>query len=83
MHTTISQILYPNRQAFFDRLALSLPLQPAIKIGPVTSFKRSAQTRIAPSAKGGPDTDIVHGRTKHAGKAKTFDNAATGDVLAQ
>jgi hypothetical protein len=34
MHTTISQILYPNRQAFFEKLALSLPSQPAIKIGP-------------------------------------------------
>jgi hypothetical protein len=33
MHTTISQILYPNRQAFFEKLALSLPSQPAIKIG--------------------------------------------------
>jgi len=34
MHSTISQILYPNRQAFFEKLALSLPPQPAIKIGP-------------------------------------------------
>jgi hypothetical protein len=35
MHTTISQMLYPDRQAFFKKLALSLPPQPAIKIGPV------------------------------------------------
>lgn len=34
MHATISQILYSNRQAFFENLALSLPSQPAIKIGP-------------------------------------------------
>jgi hypothetical protein len=34
MHTTIGQIAYPNRQAFFERLALNLPAQPAIKIGP-------------------------------------------------
>jgi hypothetical protein len=34
MHPTISQMLYPNRQAFFEKLALSLPPQPAIKIGP-------------------------------------------------
>ena len=34
MHTSINQMLYPNRQAFFEKLALSLPLQPAIKIGP-------------------------------------------------
>jgi len=34
MHTTISQMLYPNRQAFFEKLELSLPPQPAVKIGP-------------------------------------------------
>jgi hypothetical protein len=34
MHTTISQLLYPDRQAFFEKVALSLPPQPAIKIGP-------------------------------------------------
>jgi hypothetical protein len=34
MHTTISQMLYPDRQAFFEKLAQSLPPQPAIKIGP-------------------------------------------------
>jgi hypothetical protein len=34
MHTTISQMLYPDRQAFFEKLALSLPPQPAIRIGP-------------------------------------------------
>jgi hypothetical protein len=34
MHPTISQMLYPDRQAFFAKLSLSLSLQPAIKIGP-------------------------------------------------
>jgi hypothetical protein len=34
MHTTISQMLYPDRKTFFEKLALSLPPQPAIKIGP-------------------------------------------------
>src|SRR5437016_13434323 len=34
MHPTISQMLYPDRQAFFEKLALGLPPQPAIKIGP-------------------------------------------------
>ena len=34
MHTTISQMLYLDRQAFFEKVALSLPPQPAIKIGP-------------------------------------------------
>jgi hypothetical protein len=27
-------MLYPDRQAFFEKVALSLPPQPAIKIGP-------------------------------------------------
>jgi hypothetical protein len=27
-------MLYPDRQAFFEKLALSLPPQPAIKTGP-------------------------------------------------
>ena len=34
MHPTISQMFYPNRQAFFAKLSVSLPLQPAITIGP-------------------------------------------------
>src|SRR5436190_23556330 len=34
MHTTISQMLYPHRRTFFEKVALSLPPQPAIKIGP-------------------------------------------------
>jgi hypothetical protein len=34
MQTTISQMLYPDRRAFFEKVALSLPPQPAIKIGP-------------------------------------------------
>ena len=34
MHPTISQMFYPDRQAFFAKLSLSLSLQPAIKIGP-------------------------------------------------
>ena len=34
MHTSINQMLYPDRQAFFEKLALSLPPRPAIKIGP-------------------------------------------------
>ena len=34
MNATINQISYPDRQAFFEKLALSLSSQPAIKIGP-------------------------------------------------
>jgi len=34
MHPTISQMFYPDRQAFFAKLSVSLSLQPAIKIGP-------------------------------------------------
>ena len=35
MHPTISQMFYPDRQAFFSKLSMSLSLQPAIKIEPV------------------------------------------------
>ena len=34
MHPTISQMFYPDRQAFFTKLSLSLSLQPAIKTRP-------------------------------------------------
>ena len=34
MQSTISQMFYPDRQAFFAKRFLSLSLQPAIKIGP-------------------------------------------------
>ena len=34
MNATINQMFYPDRRAFFERLALNLSLQPAIKIGP-------------------------------------------------
>jgi hypothetical protein len=34
MHTMIGQISYPDRQIFFEKLALNLPAQPAIRIGP-------------------------------------------------
>jgi hypothetical protein len=49
MHTTISQILYPNRQAFFEKLALSLPSQPAIRIGlapPPTGLPRAGSRNM-------------------------------------
>jgi hypothetical protein len=34
MNKTISQMFYPNRRAFFERIATSLSLQPMVKIGP-------------------------------------------------
>ena len=34
MHTSINQMFYPDRRAFFEKLALRLPPEPAIKIGP-------------------------------------------------
>ena len=34
MHPTISQMFYPDRQAFFSKVCLNLSRQPAIKIGP-------------------------------------------------
>ena len=38
MHTTIGQIAYPNRQAFFEKLALHLP-------APLPSGKRRLGSR--------------------------------------
>lgn len=47
MNTTISQIAYPLRQAFFEKLALRLSPQPAIKIGlvPLSSGERRLGSR--------------------------------------
>jgi|GEM_PF-2887493 hypothetical protein len=83
MQSTISQILYPNRQAFFEKLALSLPSQPAIRIGPAPLPSGIRSGRIAKYAKGRTDTDIVLGATKYAGKTESCDNAPTGAVLEQ
>jgi hypothetical protein len=33
METTISQILYPDRQAFFERLAANLNSKPTLRFG--------------------------------------------------
>ena len=45
-------MLYPDRQAFFEKLALSLPPQPAIKIGPapMPSGEHKQGLRIARKA---------------------------------
>ena len=80
MYATIRQILYPNRQAFFKKLALNLPSQPAIRISPapLPSGARRAGSRNMRKA-----VPAVLGPTKHAGKAEALDKAATGDVLEQ
>jgi hypothetical protein len=69
MHTTISQMLYPDRQAFFEKLALSLPPQPAIKIGPAPMPSAEHKTRIAGYAKGGakPGTSNSHAIQRKCG----------------
>ena len=65
MHPSINQMLYPDRQAFFEKLALSLPPQPAIKIGPAPMPGGEHKTRIAGYAKGGAGAEAEHGVTKH------------------
>jgi hypothetical protein len=34
MNKTISQLLYPNRRTFFERIAISLSSQPMIRLAP-------------------------------------------------
>src|SRR6267154_673174 len=70
MRAMISQIPYANRQAFFARVALSLPLQPAIRIGPAPLPGGTAQARISEYAKGGPDRNVEHGAKRHGRHAK-------------
>jgi len=55
MYLTISQILYQNRRAFFEKLAQSLPSQPAVKDWTSASPDWKAQARIAQYAKSGAD----------------------------
>ena len=75
MHTSINQMLYPDRQAFFEKLALSLPPQPAIKIGPVPMpcakhnrglriMRKAVPTQRLSTAQRSME---AHGATKHAG----------------
>jgi len=58
-------MLYPDRQAFPEKLALSLPPQPAIKIrpAPMPSGERKQGLRIC--VEGGAGTAAEHGATKH------------------
>jgi len=65
MHTTIGQIAYPNRQAFFEKLALNLPAQPAIKIGPAPLPSGGRRLGLRNIAEGGADGDVEHGTTEH------------------
>lgn len=71
MHSRSSQILYPNRQAFFEKLALSLPPQPAIKIGPAPLPSGDRRDRIAGCAESG-HRDVEHGAKKHVYESKHF-----------
>jgi hypothetical protein len=51
-------MFYPNRRAFFQRLALSLSLQPALKIG------------LAEPAQRGAGGEAKHRAAEHEGKLK-------------
>lgn len=70
MHTTIGQIACPNRQAFFERLALNLPAQPAIKIGPAPLPSGGRRPRVEEYAEGGADGDVEHGTTEHGAEPR-------------
>lgn len=70
MHTTIGQIAYPNRQAFFERLALNLPAQPAIKIGPAPLPSGGQRLGSRNMRKAGADGDVEHGTTEHGAEPR-------------
>jgi len=65
MHTTIGQIAYPNRQAFFEKLALNLPAQPAIKIGPAPLPSGERRLGSRNMRKAVPDGYVEHGTTEY------------------
>jgi hypothetical protein len=73
MHTTITtigQIAYPNRQAFFEKLALRLPAHPAIKIGPAPLPSGGRRARVAEYVEGGAAGYVDHGTTEHGAYPK-------------
>jgi hypothetical protein len=63
---TIGQMFYPDRQAFFERLARTLPQQPAIKFAPapLPSGQRSPGSRNLWKAI--PARERYDGRLVHA-----------------
>jgi plastocyanin len=72
MHLTVSQSSYPNRQAFFEKLGLSLPPQRVIAIGPAPLPSGQAPARVAKYAEGGTHPDVGHGAKKHLYESKHF-----------
>ena len=68
MHPTISQMFYPNRQAFFAKLSVSLPLQPAITIGPAPLPGGEHRPGPHKYAEGSANGDAVQRATKHEGE---------------
>jgi hypothetical protein len=58
-------MLYPDRQAFFEKLALSLPPQPAIKIGPAPMPSGEHKQGLRIMRKAVPGAAAEHGATKH------------------
>ena len=51
MRTTVSEIFRPDRDAFFARVALSLPSRPAIKIRPAPLSTRRKSINERPRQK--------------------------------
>jgi len=58
-------MLYPDQQAFFEKLALSLPPQPAIKIGPAPMPSAEHKQGLRVVRKAVPAQEAEHGATKH------------------
>jgi hypothetical protein len=58
-------MLYPDRRAFFEKLALSLPPQPAIKIGPAPMPSAEHKQGLRVVRKAVLAQEAEHGATKH------------------
>lgn len=65
MQPTVGQMLYPDCQAFFAKLSLSLSLQPAIKTGPAPLPSGQRRRGSGKYAKGGANGGAEHCATKH------------------
>jgi hypothetical protein len=76
MQAIISQILYLDRQAFFEK-----GRSVCFAAGDQNWTGASSQARITEYAQSDADTDIVHGATKHA-VAQAFDQDAIHEALA-
>src|SRR4029077_17012696 len=80
MQPTISQILYPNRQAFFEKLAQSLPLQPAVKIGPAPLPNGARRVGLRNMRRAVPSEKLSTAQRSMAAARWSSTNSQQGDL---